>query len=688
MKTVKKTLTKAQQVRSRNIRLTLKSLGMIALCTLIIVFFLPRNTGLNYSYEVGQPWRYGTLISTQNFNIMMSDSTLQTKKDSLNKRFMPYFKMDDQRIKSIKENLGVISSDESLVKQLSVVLDTIYFHGVINSHDFDSLVANGTDNIRIIGGNIANIVPLNYPYTIHLAYKYIMEHPMFIGRNVELSDMNINTILTENLVYEDEKSQAELQQQYDEMSSSLGFVRINEKIIDRGEIVTPEIYQKLQSYSNVIDQANADEFELSSPLLWGQIAFVFVLLLGVLTYLYIFRPDYFESWRHTTLIYIMITIFTVLASIMVARHYFHIFILPCCMIPIIIRVFLDSRSAFFIHVVTIMLISLVLTQKYEFLSLQIVAGVVAVFNLRELTQRSQIIHTAIIITATYILFYLAQQFVAGAEFKDVDRHILVYFCINGFMLLLTYPVFWILEKTFGLVSDVTLVELSNTNNPLLQKMSSEAPGTFQHSMQVANLASDVAKRIKAKTQLVRTGALYHDIGKLERPVFFTENQAGGNPHKHLPAQKSAEVIIAHVTKGIQLAEKYNLPQQIQDFIRTHHGCGLTKYFLVTYKNEHPDEIVDEDIFRYPGPNPKTKEQAILMMADAVEAASRSLQEYTEDSISQLVDKIIDTQVSEGYFRTCSITFLDIENAKDVFKERLRIMYHTRISYPELNNVTN
>lgn len=684
MKTNKKTQTKVQQVRSKNIRLTMRSLGIIALCTFIIVFFFPRNTGLNYSYEIGQPWGYGTLISTQKFNIIMSDSTLQTKKDSLNKRFMPYFSKDEQRVKSIKESLELLSDDEILVKQLGVVLDTIYSHGVMNSHDYDSLTTNGTDNIRVIGGNIANIVPLSSPYTIHMAYKYIMNNPVFLGRSVELRDMNINTILTENLIYEKDKSNAELQQQYDEMSSSLGFVRVNEKIVDRGEIVTPEIYQKLKSYDKVIDQTTADEIELTSPLLWGQIAWVFLLLLSILTYLYIFRPDYFESWRHTTLVYLMITLFTVLASIMVARHYFHILILPCCMIPIIIRVFLDSRSAFFTHVVTMMLISLVLTQKYEFLSLQIVAGVVTVFNLRELTQRSQIIHTAIIITATYVLFYLAQQFAAGAEIKDIDRHILTYFCINGFLLLLTYPVFWILEKTFGLVSDVTLVELSNTNHPLLQKMSSVAPGTFQHSMQVANLASDVAKRIKAKTQLVRTGALYHDIGKLERPVFFTENQAGGNPHKHLPAQKSAEVIIAHVTKGLQLAEKYNLPQQIQDFIRTHHGCGLTRYFLVTYKNEHPNEDVDESLFRYPGPNPETKEQAILMMADAVEAASRSLQEYTEDSISQLVDKIIDTQMNEGYFRTCPITFLDIENAKDVFKERLRIMYHTRISYPELN----
>ena len=259
-----------------------------------------------------------------------------------------------------------------------------------------------------------------------------------------------------------------------------------------------------------------------------------------------------------------------------------------------------------------------------------------------------------------------------------------YFTVNGVLLLFTYPLLFLLEKTFGFTSNVTLVELSNINSPLLRRLSETVPGTFQHSMQVANLAAEAANRIGAKSQLVRTGALYHDIGKMENPVFFTENQSRGvNPHKNLSYEQSAQVIISHVTDGLKLAEKNNLPKVIKDFISTHHGRGKTKYFYISWKNEHPDEEPNEELFTYPGPNPFTRETAILMMADAVEAASRSLPEYTEDSINNLVDKIIDSQVEEGYFKECPITFKDIATVKSVFKEKLKTIYHTRISYPEL-----
>lgn len=674
---------KVQMARKLALQQVMRVAGIIAVATLLIVFFMPRTSGLNYSYEMGQPWRYGTLISTQKFNIQMSDSDLQISRDSLERSFMPYFTMDASMADNVKEGLKALGTNEELKRDLSLVLDTLYRNGVISGADYDSLSAKGTAYIRIIDGNVANVVSIDGPLTVHQVYKYILNHPLFRGRAAELGDMNINTILAENLKYEAGKSQLELMQHYDDMTSSLGFVRVNEKIIDRGEIVTPEIYQKLRSYDKVIAEMGETDESISSPLLWGRIGLVLFVLISIAAYLKIFRPIFFSSWSITSLIYLSLTLMPVLAYMMVSRHFFHIFILPCCVVPIVIRVFVDSRTAFIIHIAVVMLISLALSQPYEFILLQLMAGLITVISLKELTQRSQIIKTAIIVMLAYALFYTVYQFASGAELNDVDYRMYVYFAVNGFLLLLTYPLFWVIEKLFGLVSDVTLVELSNTNNPLLQKMSAEAPGTFQHSMQVANLASEVAKRVGAKIQLVRTGALYHDIGKLERPVFFTENQAGGNPHDHLSPQKSAEVIIAHVAKGLQLAEHNNLPSQIKDFITTHHGKGKTKYFLITYKNSHPDEEVDESLFQYPGPNPETKEQAILMMADAVEAASRSLQEYTEDSISQMVDRIVDGQVSEGYFSECSITFQDIYLSKEVFKERLRIMYHTRISYPEL-----
>lgn len=321
--------------------------------------------------------------------------------------------------------------------------------------------------------------------------------------------------------------------------------------------------------------------------------------------------------------------------------------------------------------------------QYEFIIVQLVAGLVAIFSLRELSKRSQIFLTAILVTMASALVYLAMQLIQADDLSKLDRTIYFHFGVNGFFLLFTYPLMLVIEKTFGFVSTVTMFELSNTNNELLRQLSEIAPGTFQHSITVGNLAAEIANKIGAKSQLVRTGALYHDIGKMTNPVFFTENQAGVNPHSKLTDLESAKIIIGHVGEGLRLAERYNLPRVIKEFITTHHGAGMAKYFYINYKNAHPDEEVDEAPFRYPGPNPSTREQAILMMSDTVEAASRSLQEYTEESISELVNRLIDGQMAQGFFTDCPITFQDITIAKKVIIERLKAMYHTRIQYPEL-----
>lgn len=679
----RKTRTKMQQQKDHALNLLLLKVAIVVVATVIVVYFLPRTGGFNYSYELNQPWRYGAVLSTQKFNIQMSDSALMQKQDSISRRFMPYFTRNTDAEKEVKAAILALEGDARLTAHVVEMLDSVYSRGLMNSSDKDSLKALGTLAIRVIQGNEAVMVPLNKVMTMHEAYQFVVHHDEEKFSPIDLSHLNINTVMRENLEYEALKSSEELQGEYDAMASSLGFVRVNEKIVDRGEIVTEDIFQKLRSYEEVMNRQQESE-GTSVAMLWGQIILVLTVMSILAIYLTVFRPSYLDNPRLVVLLYLLITIFAVLASIMVSRHYFHVLILPICIVPIVVRIFMDARTAFIAHTCMVLLISLSLNSPYEFIFFQLAAGLVAVLNLRELTQRSQIIHTAIIVTLTYCVLYSAYEFATGAELADLERRMYMFFIANGLLLLFAYPLLWILEKTFGFVSDVTLVELSNINHPLLQKMSEEAPGTFQHSMQVANLASEVAKKIKANAQLVRTGALYHDIGKLERPVFFTENQAGGNPHKHLPTLKSAEVIIAHVAKGLALAEKYNLPDQIKEFIKTHHGTGKTKYFLVTYKNEHPDEEVDETLFAYPGPNPQTREEAILMMADAVEAASRSLNEYTEEAISDLVDRIIDGQIAEGFFKVCPITFKDIDDAKETFKERLRTMYHTRISYPELN----
>lgn len=369
---------------------------------------------------------------------------------------------------------------------------------------------------------------------------------------------------------------------------------------------------------------------------------------------------------------------------MVTHSIFNVYILPYAMLPIIIRVFLDSRTAFLTHVITILICSIALRFPHEFILTQLAAGLVAIFSLRELSQRSQLFRTALLVILTYAAVYFAFELITENDLAKLNVRMYTYFIINGILLLFAYPLLFLLEKTFGFTSNVTLVELSNINNDLLRQMSETVPGTFQHSMQVANLAAEAAIRIGAKSQLVRTGALYHDIGKMENPAFFTENQSGGiNPHKNLNYEQSAQVVINHVTDGLKLAEKYNLPKVIKDFISTHHGRGKTRFFYISWKNEHPGEEPDDEKFTYPGPNPFSKETAILMMADAVEAASRSLPEYTEESISNLVEKIIDSQIEEGYFKECPITFKDIATVKAVFKEKLKTIYHTRISYPEL-----
>ena len=415
----------------------------------------------------------------------------------------------------------------------------------------------------------------------------------------------------------------------------------------------------------------------------GQVLYVMILIACFTIYLTLFRKDYFEKARSTAMLYSLIVLFTVIASLMVEHSVLHVYIVPFAMVPIFIRVFMDSRTAFMAHFTMITICACILQHPLEFICVETVAGLTAIFSLRELSSRSQLFWTAVFVTFASALANLSLEWIRNSDILKLSLSEYNYIVINGILLFCSYPLLYLIEKTFGFTSNITLIELSDMNKTLLRKMSEVAPGTFQHSIQVGNLAAEIANKIGAKSQLVRTGALYHDIGKMMNPVYFTENQSGVNPHEKLGAIDSAQMIISHVTEGVKLAEKYNLPNTIKDFISTHHGLGKTKFFYIQYKNTHPNEDVDELLFTYPGPNPFTKEQAILMMADTVEAASRSLPDYTEKTIRELVNKLIDAQVAEGYFKDCPITFRDIAYAKTVLIEKLKTIYHTRLSYPEL-----
>ena len=666
-----------------------KSLIFIATVS-VIVYFLPNEGKFNYQFDINKPWKYGLLQASFDFPIYKNDIQVQKEQDSILADYQPYFQIDKEAEKNVlsklredyNKTLRHSLPGTDYVRYIERTLKALYEDGIIAGNDLKRMEEDSIIAIRLVDKNVATSRFIDQLYTVKEAYEYLLNADTTHYKKKILQQCNLNDYITPNLVYDEEKSEAAQKDLLSNISWANGFVLNGQKIIDRGEIVDEQTYNILESLRKEWEK-RSDSVQEKRLTLAGQILYVGIFLFCFMAYLELFRADYYERKGTLTLLFALIVFFPVLSSIMVEQNLSSIYVVPFAMIPIIVRVFLDSRTAFMAHVTIILLCSITLRFPHEFILLQVVAGMVAIYSLRELSQRSQLLRTALVVFISYALLYFAFELIHEDDLTKLNTRMYIYFMINGILLLFAYPLLFLLEKIFGFTSDVTLVELSNINNSLLREMSEVAPGTFQHSLQMANLAAAAANKIGGKSQLVRTGALYHDIGKMVNPAFFTENQSGVNPHKSLSYEQSAQVIISHITDGLKLAEKHNLPKVIKDFISTHHGRGLTKYFYISYKNEHPDEEVDQEKFRYPGPTPYTKEQAVLMMADSVEAASRSLPEYTEESISTLVDKIIDTQVSEGYFKECPITFKDIATVKALFKEKLKTMYHTRISYPEL-----
>ena len=666
-----------------------KSLIFIATVS-VIVYFLPNEGKFNYQFDINKPWKYGLLQASFDFPIYKNDMQVQKEQDSILATYQPYFHIEKNAEKEMIERLREdynktlrhSLTGKDYIRYIERMLKEMYRNGIIAGNDLTRMEEDSITAIRTVEQNTATSRPVGQLYTVKDAYEYLLNADTTHYKKKVLQQCNLNNYITPNLIYDEAKSEAAQKDLLSNISYANGFVLNGQKIIDRGEIVNEQTYNILESLRKEWEK-RSDSLQEKRLTLAGQILYVGIFLFCFMVYLDLFRADYYERKGSLSLLFALIVLFPVIASVMVSQSLSSIYIVPFAMIPIIVRIFLDSRTAFMAHVTIILLCSITLRFPHEFILLQVVAGMVSIYSLRELSQRSQLLRTALVVFASYALLYFAFELIHEDDLTKLNTRMYIYFMINGILLLFAYPLLFILEKTFGFTSNVTLVELSNINNSLLREMSEIAPGTFQHSLQMANLAAEAANKIGAKSQLVRTGALYHDIGKMVNPAFFTENQSGVNPHKSLNYEQSAQVIISHITDGLKLAEKHNLPKVIKDFISTHHGRGLTKYFYISYKNEHPDEEVDAEKFRYPGPNPFTKEQAILMMADSVEAASRSLPEYTEESIGTLVDKIIDAQVAEGFFKECPITFKDIALVKALFKEKLKTMYHTRISYPEL-----
>lgn len=665
-------------------------IGTVIVVVLLLVYFLPRETKFGYEYEQGRPWRYNSLIATFDFPVYKTPDEVKAERDSALSQFQPFYTEDVQiaqrQITAFETawragRFGDVPAH--CLNHVDKMLRGVYEAGMVPSADLSQMAKERTPGVRVVEGTEAVTRPITELYSTRSAYEYIVYADTINFPRELLARCNINEYLSPNLSIDSAKTSAVREDLLAAVSPASGMVQSGQRIIDRGEIISAEQYKILQSFERETVRRN-DPSKGMWQVVTGQVIFVLCVIVAFVFYLRLFRREYLRSPHSILLLSSLIAIFPLITYAMVDQKFLNVYMVPYAMVPIFVRIFMDSRTAYMTMVCSVILSSLALHSNYEFVIVQFMSGMTAIYALRDLTERSQLLRVALAVFVTSSAIMLGYDLSQGIEFSHLDRSMYVYNAVNGVLLLFAYPLLYMIEKLFGFTSSVTLVELSNTNNSVLRRMSKVAQGTFVHSLQVANLAAEVADKIGAKPQLVRTGALYHDIGKMLNPAFFTENQTGVNPHDELTEERSAQIIISHVTEGLKLADKYHLPKVIRDFISTHHGRSQVKYFYIQWKNKHQSEEPDAKLFTYPGPNPFTREQAILMMCDAVEASSRSLKEFTEESIKELVNRIIDGQVQAGYFRECPITFRDIADAKRVLAESLKTIYHTRIAYPELN----
>ncbi|HLW05939.1 MAG TPA: HDIG domain-containing protein [Marinilabiliaceae bacterium] len=681
----------------------------------IVVYIFPRQGKFRYEYTQGKPWRHSTLIAPMDFPIYKTPEELKIDREVALRDFKPYFRYDE----TIQQQTSSQFNDEMVRKSGSLNLKYPFLKERFKSQDYTLLTdlkrkinkhlmtiyqqgiytipeelhdTSSSTIIVVVKDNFAEPSELSEFFSYQSAYqqlsseifKYLDKNTSTDNQTIDnlISDLEINRYLVPNLIYEAERSSQEKQKLLQNLSLTSGVVLSGQRIIDTGELITPDIRKILDSlkiqYENSLGKSSGHYF-----ILLGQSVIVIMTFTLIFLFLYYFRKDVYNNLLSVLFLLMMVVSMILLARVAHAGA-FPIYIIPFAILPIIVRIFFDSRLAFFSHVTTILLAAFFARNSFEFVFIQIPAGLSAMFSLFRMVRRSQLVRAAIIIIFSYSLFYTGLALWQEADISNVNVSFYWQFIINGGLILLVYPLIYVFEKLFGFVSDVTLVELSDTNHPLLRRLAEKAPGTFQHSIQVGNLAQEAVYAIGGNPLLVRAGAMYHDIGKLTTPFFFTENQAGNmNPHENMPFDESAQIVIHHVESGIKMAQKEKLPKQIIDFIATHHGTTKTWFFYNSFINENPDIEVDDSIFTYPGPTPSTKETAVLMMADSVEAASRSLKRYSDNDIEDLVENIINKQISENQFVEAPITFKEISVSKEVFKRRLKNIYHARVEYPKL-----
>jgi hypothetical protein len=677
---------------SRN---SLIRLALLIASVAVMLLVMPRADHQSFTYELNQPWKYQLLTAPADMPILRDSTSLRQMRDSIDRSFIPVVRMDRDvaHINLQRFNTAVGQGlPASEHRFLSGMLKEVYAKGIVETEIFDNIRSRNDKTLRVAensgGDNTIHTIDASEMLSPAKAFNFIdSAYTQASGVKDARLDENVqralNISLNPNVVVDSAADSKMREQEYITVNGALGVIKKGQRIVDRGEIITPQIFTNLNTYQEIVSQQSGDK-EKRTFFTIGQGLYILIILSVLFIYLRSYRSTFYDDLRKMTFLTTFITLFEVFAVVMF--EYFHngFYLVPFAALPVIIMVFFDSRTAIFSLLSVVLVSAAVATFQFEFIFYELMAGITATLSIRQLSKRSQLLRTGLITFLVYTVCYLAVCLINEGDLQNFQWRIVGVFGVNSIALSFAYILIVVIEKTFGFTSTVTLVELSDINNRLLRRLAEEAPGTFQHSMQVSTLGAEAARAIGANTQLVRTGALYHDIGKLESPIFFTENQHGINPHAGLDPATSARKIISHIPAGLQLAQKEKLPQVIRDFIAEHHGRGITRYFYNTAVNDNPDKEIDKSQFTYPGPNPRSKETTILMMADSVEAASRSLKDYSPASIDVLVERIISSQEADGLYKDSPISFKDIETVKATFKKRLATIYHGRVAYPELH----
>ncbi|WP_297719995.1 HDIG domain-containing metalloprotein [uncultured Porphyromonas sp.] len=675
----------------------IKSGLIFVVAAILMTLLYPSKLKFKYDYSIGQPWRYeGVLTAPYSFPIYKSEAQKVQERDSIERTKISYYTQNatvkisekNQISKDFMERKLSPEVTSDYIQYIHKVLDEIYDRGILPNDAYDLLSSQENGYIFVVDDrNVAVRRDTSEIFNARRAYDYaIHEAPAHLKRHV-LQQVSLEQYLISNLDLDLAKTNQMQSARLATVTDVVGNVQKGERIVGTGDMVTPEIYQVLEGYRTAFEHASTTSTERVA-LVMGQFFLILFLFLMLFCYLLAFREELLKQIKNTLFLVLNVSLLVALTYVLVPIEPAVTYMIPFSIVAIQVRVFIDSRTAAITHLVTVLLAALVVPSPLQFVVIQLIAGQIVLVTLRNLSQRSDLFRTSFATLFGMIISYYAMLIAGQGLPESIDWNTLFYLVINFIFLTFAYLMVYGIERLFGYVSSISLVELADINKPLLRQLSEVAPGTFQHSLNVSTLASEAIGEIGGDVRLVRSGALYHDIGKMKNPTYFTENQGANNPHDRLSYDQSARIIIKHVTDGIEMAEKAKLPKPIIDFIRTHHGLGMTKYFYIKYKNENPDAVIDESIFHYPGPNPWTKEQGVMMLADAVEASSRSLKEITEQVLIDHVNKIVDGIMADGYLKNTPLTFRDIETTKYIFIDKLRNMYHSRIDYPELRRSPN